>query len=149
MVECVSPLNPALPRHLHQQPRGRMSPAGWHHGPHLPGHGPVLAGLRQQRGGLRGAHRPAPNHQPPHAGNQHARHPPVVPPRAPLRADAELVSSPPGFHILVSQEASKVIWYSLLFRNFPQFIVIHTFKGFSILSEAQVNVILEFSCCFL
>ena len=52
-------------------------------------------------------------------------------------------------HIQVSQEARKVVWYSLLFKNFPQFIVIHTFKGFSILREAQVNAFLGLSCCFL
>lgn len=73
-----------------------MSPARRHHGPHLPGHGPVLAGLREQRGGLQGAHWPARNHQPPLAGKQHACHPAIVPPRAPVRPDAEPVSPPPG-----------------------------------------------------
>ena len=37
-------------------------------------------------------------------------------------------------------------WYSHLFQNFPQFVVIHTVKGFSIVNEAEVNVFLEFSC---
>ena len=46
--------------------------------------------------------------------------------------------------IQVSQEASKVVWYSHLFKNFPQFVVIHTVKGFSIVNEAEVNVFLEF-----
>ena len=48
----------------------------------------------------------------------------------------------------VSQEAGKVEWYSHLFKNFPQFIVIHTVKGFSVVSEAKVEVLLEFSCFF-
>ena len=38
--------------------------------------------------------------------------------------------------------------YSHLFQNFPQFVVIHTVKGFSILSEAEVDAFLEFSCFF-
>ena len=49
--------------------------------------------------------------------------------------------------IQVSQEAGKVVWYSRLFKNFPQFVVIHTVKGFNIVSEAEVDVFLEF-CCF-
>ena len=39
-------------------------------------------------------------------------------------------------------------WYSHLFQNFPQFIVIHTVKGISIVSEAEIDVFLEFSCFF-
>ena len=39
------------------------------------------------------------------------------------------------------------IWYSHLFQNFPQFVVIHTVKGFSVVNEAEVDVFLEF-CCF-
>ena len=39
-----------------------------------------------------------------------------------------------------------MVWYSQLFKNFPQFVVIHTVKGFSILNEAEVDVLLEFSC---
>ena len=50
--------------------------------------------------------------------------------------------------IQVSQEAGKVVWYSNLLMNFPQFIVIHTVKGFSIVTEAEVDVFLEFSCFF-
>ena len=50
--------------------------------------------------------------------------------------------------ILISQEAGKVVWYSHLLKNFPQFVVIHTVKGFSIVSEAEVDVFLEFSCFF-
>ena len=51
-------------------------------------------------------------------------------------------------YILVSQEAGKVVWYSHLFKNFLQFVVIHTVKGFCIVNEAEVNVFLEFSCLF-
>ena len=46
--------------------------------------------------------------------------------------------------IQVSQEAGKVVWYSHIFRNFAQFLVIHTVKGFSIVNEAEVDVFLEF-----
>ena len=41
-----------------------------------------------------------------------------------------------------------MVWYSHLFKNFPQFVVIHTVKGFSIVNEAEVEVFLEFSCFF-
>ena len=50
--------------------------------------------------------------------------------------------------IQISQEASKVVWYSHLFKNFPQFVVIHTVKGFSIVNKAEVDVFLELSCFF-
>ena len=46
--------------------------------------------------------------------------------------------------IQVSQGAAKVVWYSHLFKNFPQFVVIHTVKGFSVLGKAEVDVFLEF-----
>ena len=39
-----------------------------------------------------------------------------------------------------------MVWNSHVFKNFPQFIVIHTVKGFSIVNEAEVDVFLEFSC---
>ena len=39
-------------------------------------------------------------------------------------------------------------WYSHLFKNFPQFVVIHTVKGFDIVKEAEVDVFLELSCFF-
>ena len=48
--------------------------------------------------------------------------------------------------IQVSQEAGKVVWYSHLFQNFPQFVMIHTVKGFSLVNEAEVDVFLEFTC---
>jgi len=41
-----------------------------------------------------------------------------------------------------------VVWYSYLFKNFPQFVMIHTVKGFSIVNEVEVNVFLESSCFF-
>ena len=41
-----------------------------------------------------------------------------------------------------------MVWHSCLFQNFPQFVVIHTVKGFSIVNEAEVDVFLEFSCFF-
>ena len=39
----------------------------------------------------------------------------------------------------VSQEASEVVWHSHLLKNFPQFLVIYTVKGFSVVDEAEVN----------
>ena len=50
--------------------------------------------------------------------------------------------------IQISQEAGKVVWYSHLFKNFPQFVVIHTVKGFGIVNEAEVGFLLEFACFF-
>ena len=41
-----------------------------------------------------------------------------------------------------------MVWYSHLFENFPQFVVIHTVNGFSIVNEADVDVFREFSCFF-
>ena len=41
-----------------------------------------------------------------------------------------------------------MVWYSHLFQNFPQFIVIHTVKGFDIVNKAEVDVFLELSCFF-
>ena len=51
-------------------------------------------------------------------------------------------------YIQVFQEAGKVVWYSHLLKNFPQFVVIHIVKGFSIVSKAEVDVFLELSCFF-
>ena len=48
--------------------------------------------------------------------------------------------------IQISQEAGKVVWYSHLFQNFPQFIVIHIVKGFGVVNKAEVDVFLELSC---
>ena len=50
--------------------------------------------------------------------------------------------------IQVSQEAGQVFWYSQLFQNFPQCIVIHTVKGFGIVNKAEIEVSLELSCFF-
>ena len=41
-----------------------------------------------------------------------------------------------------------VVWYSHLFENFPQFVVIHTVKGFGIVNKAEINVFLELFCFF-
>ena len=41
-----------------------------------------------------------------------------------------------------------MVWYSHLFQNFPQFIVIHTVKGFGIVNKAEIDVFLEFFCFF-
>ena len=49
--------------------------------------------------------------------------------------------------IQVSQEAGQVVWYSHLLNNFPQFIVIHTVKGFGLVNKAEIDVFLEL-CCF-
>ena len=45
--------------------------------------------------------------------------------------------------IQISQEADQVVWYSHLFQNFPQFIVIHTVKGFGKVNKTEVDVFLE------
>ena len=39
-----------------------------------------------------------------------------------------------------------MVWYFCLLKNFPQFVVIHTVKGFSVVNKAEVDVFLEFSC---
>ena len=49
--------------------------------------------------------------------------------------------------IHISQEAGQVMWYSHLLKNFPQFVVIHTAKGFGIVNKAEIDVFLEL-CCF-
>ena len=41
-----------------------------------------------------------------------------------------------------------MVWYSHLFQNFPQFIVIHTVEGFGIVNKAEIDVFLELSCFF-
>ena len=50
--------------------------------------------------------------------------------------------------IQISQEADQVVWYSHLFPNFPQFIVIYTVKGFGIVNKAEIDAFLELSCFF-
>ena len=51
-------------------------------------------------------------------------------------------------YIQISQEAGQVVWYSHLLKNFPQFIVIHTVKGYGIVKKAEIEVFLELSCFF-
>ena len=41
-----------------------------------------------------------------------------------------------------------MFWYSHLFKNYPQFVVIHTVKGFGVVNKAKVDVLLELSCFF-
>ena len=48
----------------------------------------------------------------------------------------------------ISQEAGEVVWYSCILNNFPQFIVIHTVKGFGIVNKAEIYIFLELSCFF-
>ena len=48
----------------------------------------------------------------------------------------------------ISQEAGEVVWYSQLLKTFPQFVVIHTVKGFDIVNKAEIDVFLELSCFF-
>ena len=48
----------------------------------------------------------------------------------------------------ISQEASKVVWYSYLFKNFLQFVVLHTVKVFGIVNKAELDAFLELSCFF-
>ena len=47
--------------------------------------------------------------------------------------------------IQMSEEAGQMVWYSHLFKNFPQFVVVHTVKGFGIVSKAEGDVFLELS----
>ena len=49
-------------------------------------------------------------------------------------------------YIQISQEAGQVVWYSHLLKNFPEFAVIHTVKGFGIVNKAEVDVFLKLSC---
>ena len=49
-------------------------------------------------------------------------------------------------HIQVSQETGKVVQYSHIFKNFPQFVVIYTVKGFSVVNDTDVDIFLEFPC---
>ena len=56
------------------------------------------------------------------------------------------VASWPAYRFL--KGAGQVVWYSHLFQNFPQFIVIHTVKGFGIVNKAVIDVFLGPSCFF-
>ena len=55
------------------------------------------------------------------------------------------VASCPAYRFL---KAGQVVWYSHLFQNFPQFLVIHTVKGFGIVHKAEIHVFLELSSFF-
>ena len=50
--------------------------------------------------------------------------------------------------IQISQETGQVVWYSHIFKNFSQFVVIHTVKGFGIINKAEIDIFLELSCIF-
>ena len=50
--------------------------------------------------------------------------------------------------IRISQEAGQVVWYAHLSQNFPLFVMIYTVKGFGVINKVEVDVFLEFSCCF-
>ena len=50
--------------------------------------------------------------------------------------------------IQISKEAGQVIWYSHLFQNFPQLVVVHPVKSFHIVNKAEIDVFLELSCFF-
>ena len=50
--------------------------------------------------------------------------------------------------IQISEESGLLVWYSHLLQNFPLFTLIHTVKGFGIVSKAEVDVFLELSCFF-
>ena len=49
---------------------------------------------------------------------------------------------------MVSQEAGHMVWYSHLFQNSAQFIVVHAVKGFGIVNKAEIDVFPELSCFF-
>ena len=51
-------------------------------------------------------------------------------------------------YIQIFQVACQVVWYFHLFRNFSQFVVIHTVKGFGIVNKAEIDVFLELTCFF-
>ena len=50
--------------------------------------------------------------------------------------------------IQISQDAGKVVWFSHLFKNYPQFVLVHRVKGFGIVNKAEIDVFLELSCFF-
>ena len=54
----------------------------------------------------------------------------------------------PDLHTDSFQDAGQVVLYSHLFQNFPQFMLIHTVKGFGIVNKTEVDVFLELSCFF-
>ena len=67
---------------------------------------------------------------------------PGIEPRSPALQTDALLSEPPG------KKADQVVWQSSLFQNFLQFAVIHTIKGFGVVTKPEVHVFLELSCFF-
>ena len=59
-----------------------------------------------------------------------------------------VLTVPSWTHIQVSEETGKVVWYSYLFKNFPQLIMICIAKGFSIVKETELDVFLPLPCFF-
>ena len=51
-------------------------------------------------------------------------------------------------NLYAGQEAGQMVWCSHLFKDFPQFAVIHTVKSFGVVNEAETDVFLELSCFF-
>ena len=49
-------------------------------------------------------------------------------------------------YIQISHDAGKMVWYSHLLKNLPQFVVVHTVKGFGVVSKGEVDIFLELSC---
>ena len=54
----------------------------------------------------------------------------------------------PNAPVQISQVAGQVVWYFHLLKYFPQFVLIHTVKGFGIVNKEKVDVFLELFCCF-
>ena len=50
--------------------------------------------------------------------------------------------------VQISQGAGQMVWYSHLFKNFPEFVVVHTVKGFGKVNKAELDIFLELSCFF-
>ena len=50
--------------------------------------------------------------------------------------------------VQVSQKAGKVVWYSHLLKNFPQFVMIHIVKGFGVVNKGEIDIFLELSSFF-
>ena len=48
--------------------------------------------------------------------------------------------------IQISQEAGHMVWYPNLLKNFPEFVLVHTVKGFGVVNKAEIDVFLEISC---
>ena len=48
----------------------------------------------------------------------------------------------------ISQEAGQVVWFTHLFKNIPEFVVVHTVKGFGRVNKAEIDVFLELPCFF-